>query len=345
LPWVQSRDDPRARKTLLFFGALLGVSTLAKGLVGPVLAALAVLPICFRHGIKAVTKDLFGPRVLVAFLVVAAPWYVLCTIANGWAFPADFFGTHHFSRFFSESLQHVQPTWFFLPVLLIGFLPWTPLLGLYPDAEMRRDPRVRFLLGWALTTLLFFSFSTNKVASYILPALPPLAALMGIRLARVKNASLLLAAAGVLLLLVPLAEALLPMALAHGLRRAWPPADISWLWTAPLVAAAGIAFWLDRTGRRKAAVMLVAACTIASLVHLKIKVFPTLDAQAGTRSLWLAIDPHVAETCIGDVRRHVAYGLAYYSDSRLPDCSDDPRAYRVESDPAQLTPPAPNHLP
>ncbi len=345
LPWAGNRDEAGARSGLPLLGALLGVSALAKGLTGPALAALAVLPVCFRHGLKVVAKDLFHPRVLGAFLVVAAPWYWLCTAENGWAFLADFFGTHHFSRFFSESLQHVQPTWFFIPVLLIGFLPWTPLLALYPNEEMRRDPKVRFLLGWALTTLVFFSFSTNKVASYILPALPPLAALVGIRLARVKTASLLLAGAGLLLLLVPLAEALLPVALAHGLRKAWPPEIIAWLWTIPLVAAAGASAWLDRIGRRGAAIALLAACTIASLVHLKVSAFPALDAQAGTRSLWREVEPHLAEACIGDVRRHVAYGLAYYSDSRLRECSSNPQPYRVESDPPRLDRPVMERLP
>ncbi len=344
LPWVENRDAGTV-KALPLFGVLLGVSVLAKGLVGPLLAALAILPVCFGRGVKPAARDLFHPRVLAAFLIVAAPWYVLCTLANGWPFLAEFFGTHHFARFFTESLQHAQPVWFFGPVLLAGLLPWTPLLALFPDAEMRRDPRVRFLLGWALTTLLFFSFSKNKVAGYNLPALPPLAALMGIRLARVKNASLLLAAAALLLLLAPLAEALLPVALSQGLRDAWPPRGISWLWAAPFVAAAGIVGWLDRAGRRNAAMMLLAACTIASLIHLKIEVFPTIDEQAGTRSLWREIEPHVAETCVGDVRRHVAYGLAYYSDSRLPDCSDSPQPYRIESDPPRLTRPISSHGP
>jgi 4-amino-4-deoxy-L-arabinose transferase-like glycosyltransferase len=345
LPWVENRDDAGAQGALPLFGLLLGVSALAKGLVGPVLAALAVVPVCFGRGVKVAAKDLFHPRVLGAFFVVAAPWYALCTIENGWTFLSEFFGTHHFARFLSESLQHVQPTWYFLPVLLIGLLPWTPLLALFPNAAMRRDPRVQFLLGWALTTLVFFSISTNKVAGYILPALPPLAALVGIRLARVKNASLFLGSAGFLLLLVPLAEALLPAALSQGLRDAWPPEGISWLWAAPLVAAAGIVGWLDRTGRRNAAVMLLAACTVASLIHLKTRVFSAIDEQAGTRSLWHEIEPHVAETCVGDVRRHVVYGLSYYSDSRLQECSSSPQPYRVESDPPQLTRPTTSHLP
>jgi hypothetical protein len=111
------------------------------------------------------------------------------------------------------------------------------------------------------------------------------------------------------------------------------------------VAVAALVGWLGRAGRRNAAVALLAACTIASLVHLKIKVFPALDKQAGTRSLWREVEPYVAETCVGEVRRQVLYGLDYYSDSRLPDCSESPRPYRVESDPPRLTPPDASHPP
>jgi hypothetical protein len=73
-----------------------------------------------------------------------------------------------------------------------------------------------------------------------------------------------------------------------------------------------------------------------SFTLLKSQTFPAVSESAGVRRLWHEIEPQLADTCMGDVRRHVAYGLSYYSHGRLPDCSAQPRPWRVESDPPAL---------
>lgn len=75
------------------------------------------------------------------------------------------------------------------------------------------------------------------------------------------------------------------------------------------------------------------------MAHLKLTTFPAIDREAGTRALWRQIEPHLDETCIGQVRRHVVYGLGYYSHGRLPFCDSAPRPFRVHSDPAVFSGP------
>ncbi|MEK7738132.1 MAG: phospholipid carrier-dependent glycosyltransferase, partial [Pseudomonadota bacterium] len=81
-----------------------------------------------------------------------------------------------------------QPIWYFLPILLIGMLPWLVALfamlrrTLQRDLHSRFQPR-RFLLLWCLVVFCFFSVSGSKLASYILPLFPALAALIGVYLA------------------------------------------------------------------------------------------------------------------------------------------------------------------
>ena len=96
-------------------GALLGVSMLAKGFVPLVLFFPAFL---VARGKRLTT--------IAGSIVVAAPWYALCWMRNGSAFWNDFFWKHHVERFLSPSLQHVQPIWYYVPVLLAGLFPWTP---------------------------------------------------------------------------------------------------------------------------------------------------------------------------------------------------------------------------
>jgi 4-amino-4-deoxy-L-arabinose transferase-like glycosyltransferase len=78
-----------------------------------------------------------------------------------------------------------------VPVLLGLFLPWTgwlPVLLPHPSRGLRLHPRAwdrgaLFLACWAFVPFLFFSFSSSKLPGYILPSLPPLALLLGMRFA------------------------------------------------------------------------------------------------------------------------------------------------------------------
>lgn len=339
LSWL-GRDDESPSNSPLLFGAFLGLSVLAKGLVGPAVAFLALLPLIADSRLRAQILSLVRPGVVAAFAAVSLPWYVLCYVQNGSVFVEEFIWKHHVLRFVSSELQHVQPFWYFVPVLLGMLAPWTPLLGLLTRLPLRDDARLRLLAGWAGTSFLFFSLSTNKLPAYILPALPPLAALMGVGLAKTRRSVISLTSAALLMALVPVGAAVLPEALSRGLTRAWPPADVSWPWVAGALIAAAVVAALAARGIHGGAVAAVALSAAANLFLLKVTVFPDISREAGTRELWQQVEPRRDDTCIGEVRRHVLYGLRYYSHDRLPDCSVDSRTVRIEGDPPHIASPA-----
>ncbi len=337
LPWIE-RPEGDAPPRQAVFGIFLGLSVLAKGLVGPVLAVLALAPLLADAKFRSRALGLIRLPAAAAFALTSLPWYALCYFANGPVFLNEFIWKHHFERFVSSSLQHVQPFWFFVPVMLAGLLPWTPLLALIHRLDFRSDRRLRFLVLWAGTTFILFSVSTNKLPGYILPALPPVAALMGIAVARVARPVVTLTASALLLLLIPVGATLLPVGLSHGLGRAWPPQNVSWIWVGgALVAACAVAAMASRKSK-SAAVASLAAFAAVSFILLKSVVFPALDQAAGARPLWLRIEPRQHEICIGDVRRQVRYGLRYYSRENLPECGVTPRPFRVELDPPRIVP-------
>ena len=114
---------------------------------------------------------------------------MLVTLRNP-SFPQFFFVHEHFARFLTTVHSRVEPWWFFLPLLLLGVLPWggsflsalrarVPTGGADPGAAAPFKP-LRFLLIFAGVTLVFFSASGSKLAPYILPILPPLAVLAGV---------------------------------------------------------------------------------------------------------------------------------------------------------------------
>jgi 4-amino-4-deoxy-L-arabinose transferase-like glycosyltransferase len=265
--------------------------------------------------------------VLLPFFLVALPWYALCYSRNGWAFIHEFFVVHHFSRVTSDALMHVQPVWFYLPVLVAGLLPWTPLLGLMANRTVYRDGQRVFLAVWVLVVLVLFSISVNKLPGYILPLLPAAAALMALALDEVPDARAWLAACAALLVAFPITAQILPAAVLNGLSRAPRPA-FEVVWLAP-VAVALLAWLLEARGKRVAAVLAVAAGAAVGIGYLKTLATPELDRSVSARGLWREIGGRADEVCIGNVKRDWEYGLNYYSITPLPDCDKVPRALQV----------------
>src|SRR6185295_9305060 len=114
-------------------GAFLGLSMLSKGFVPLVLFAPVWL---FARGRRI--------AIPLATIAVSAPWYIACTLANGGAFWNEFFWRHHIARFFTSGMEHIQPWWFYIEVLLGAIFPWTPLLGLMARKKTYQDTRVQF---------------------------------------------------------------------------------------------------------------------------------------------------------------------------------------------------------
>jgi 4-amino-4-deoxy-L-arabinose transferase-like glycosyltransferase len=305
MPWLRSGG----RRGLIWSGVLLGLAVLAKGLV-PLVLALPLVWIGRRRW-----PDLLFMG--VAATAVAAPWYIGCYLRNGQPFLDEFFWKHHFGRFVTDELQHVQPFWYYLPVLLGFLFPWTPALAALRGLDWR-EPRRLLLIGWLSFGFLFFSASKNKLPGYILPLLPPAAALVGIQLAQ-REPKYLAGICALSLVFIPVAAAVLPEAVAHGLSRAsldsvsWPSIGLT------LLGALGV-FWMS--GRVPGAGFAGAATlTGASVVWLVFSTFPQLDRVASARTLWQEMSRQGPVACVDDVQRSLRYGLFYYAGRELPACS------------------------
>jgi 4-amino-4-deoxy-L-arabinose transferase-like glycosyltransferase len=322
LGWV-GREE---RKGLAAAGAWLGVAVLAKGLVPLALA----IPLWWMG--RKRWRDWVVPGVIL--LLVAGPWYAAVTLRNGWAFIDEFFVRQHFARLASNSLMHGQPVWFYLPVLFGGLFPWTPMLLLAGRKGLYVDRRLRFLLGWVLFGLVFFSVSTNKLPGYLLPLLPAVAALAGVALAGIKQAKWWLTSVAALLLLVPAGAQVLPHALAAGLSRA-PRGRLDWYWIPAAMLVAGACWWLEKKGRRQSAVRLLGGVIVAGVVVLECTTLAGIDRMVSARPLWRSIRDHSDQVCVERMHRSWRYGLNYYSGVPLPECSVAPRPLRIEQMPGR----------
>jgi len=214
----------RKRLLLAGFYSFVGLSLLAKGLVGIVIpfgvvAFYYLLKIFSRKDAKAQRSFLgaFAPlrenySVLSSLiwgiplaLAVSAIWYGPVIARHGWSFIDEFFVQHHFARFVSNKYHHPQPIWFYPVIILMLALPWTvhliTALAKVRSWNWRGDDSVSvvrlFSLAWLLLPIVFFSFSGSKLPGYIVPAVPAAALLVSDRLTAVRNSKWPLLIAGV----------------------------------------------------------------------------------------------------------------------------------------------------
>jgi 4-amino-4-deoxy-L-arabinose transferase-like glycosyltransferase len=318
----EARGDPRAARHaawLLALGVALGF--LAKGLVGLLIpGAVAGLYVLLRRDWGLIVRA--RPWwTLLALLLLAGPWlYAVSTRNPGFA---HFFFVHeHFQRFLTRVHDRYEPDWFFVPVLLLGFLPWATLLprivaGAWRDAR-GGDAAAWPLLLWVVVVFGFFSLSQSKLIPYIVPLFPALAVLAGRAVAGMEARRLawhLLAAAVATVLLVLAGGAWIAQSAAAAQRVApLGGSGITGLAAAMLLGAAGCAAgaWLAARGMRIAGVAAAAVATMVTVTGVLCTsnvIERQRDQMAVIASLRAALRPDSEFYCVADYTQPVAFYL------------------------------------
>lgn len=172
----------------LYLGAFFGCAALAvlsKGLIGAVLPGGVILLWCALYRDGASLKLAFCPWGIALFLVLTVPWHVMVALRNP-EFFHFYFVYEHFVRFLTTAHSRYQPFYFFVPIVLVGFFPWTGVListlvmsGRKIKGSFQQERDGCFILLAASFIFLFFSFSSSKLIPYILPVFPLMALMMG----------------------------------------------------------------------------------------------------------------------------------------------------------------------
>jgi 4-amino-4-deoxy-L-arabinose transferase-like glycosyltransferase len=216
----------------------------------------------------------------------------------------------------------VEPWWFFLPLLLLGVLPWAlPALracrsawreGAAADATVRAlggaPPfrPLRFLLIYAGVTLVFFSLSGSKLAPYILPMMPVLAALTGVF--QRDPAGLARNAARVGAVLVPVVAVGLLIYSAR--RNSYVPLEAArWAVAAVAIALAGAALtWRRRLAPMTSVLVAVISATLAwqCLLYAYSIVPPARSARDLVSAVRPYIGPQTRLYSVGQYRETVS---------------------------------------
>lgn len=195
--WLGLHEPGRGRHWIWAFYAGMALATLTKGPVGfavPLITALAYLAatkqwlVFWRKG-----APIAGT---ILFILLAGPWYAAMFLIHGDAYSSQA-KVHTVGRFLAPMEGHGGGWWFYFPVMLLGFYPWSAFLpvGLYRAYQSWREfwpvrnqheagtpsgsgEELEWFAGlWVIGVFVFFSLSSTRLPHYIGPMFPACALL------------------------------------------------------------------------------------------------------------------------------------------------------------------------
>lgn len=199
--WLGMHENGPGRHWIWGFYIGMALATLTKGPVGfavPLITALLYL-------ITTRQWQIFWQRGApiagtLLFVLLAGPWYTAMFLLHGDAYSSQA-KVHTVGRFLAPMEGHGVGWWFYFPVLLLGFYPWSSFLpaALYRAyATWRESPvllqerngspgttepagaghELDWFAGlWVVGVFIFFSLSSTRLPHYIGPLFPACALL------------------------------------------------------------------------------------------------------------------------------------------------------------------------
>ena len=192
---------PLKRRGYFYLTAIaMALAVLTKGLIG-ILFPISII-VCWLFFNKHLSKPFsdrafqqstYLPSSIILFLLLTLPWHLIVQHTHP-EFLHFYIVEHHFLRYTDLSIGHNEPIWFFIPYLLLGFLPWTFFLlqtiRMQYQTWRKKEPSFSinlYFIIWVLFIFIFFSFSKSKLIPYILPLFPALSILTAQYVVRFKE--------------------------------------------------------------------------------------------------------------------------------------------------------------
>ncbi|MGB0909331.1 MAG: ArnT family glycosyltransferase [Nitrospirales bacterium] len=188
--------ESEQRKHLYFLGFYIGMGggMLAKGPVGIIIPLLAVVPyLTITKQWGQYWKSGYPLLGMLLFAVIAAPWYIAMFMIHEEAYLAAA-QANTTGRFANPMEGHGGTIFFYLPVLFLGFFPWSAFLPMSLFNSLKNwkmfrgrmhersvEQKLEFFLGlWIIGLLIFFTLSSTRLPHYIFPLFPASAVLVAL---------------------------------------------------------------------------------------------------------------------------------------------------------------------
>jgi len=184
----EQESSKRERRWMLLAWTAAALAVLSKGIVAPVLAGATLIAYSLLTRDWRAWRRLHVTLGLPLFLLITVPWFWMVSQRHP-QFLQFFFVHEHLERFTTTIHNRVEPWWYFLPIVLLGVAPvinhlWRALRAAWLAPNRLGGIHVeRFLVIWVVVVVGLFSASGSKLASYVMPVMPPLAVLLAVVIA------------------------------------------------------------------------------------------------------------------------------------------------------------------
>lgn len=302
--YMAARADPDKRAWLYWIlsGISLGLAFLAKGFLALALPVLVLVPWMLWQG-KWRSLFTHGWLVVLVAALVATPWALMVHLRESdfWHY---FFWIEHVQRFTADNAQHKAPFYYYLVALPLLAFPWfsfapAAIKGLSDKAQNpQQQALLRFLWLWLLLPIGFFSISSGKLATYILPCFPPLALLLAAGIEQYLQRSRTgLFTAGLFINFTCFAVVLLALVLSQSMGAANTIYDsdemLSYLAVAISLIAILAVIWFSLKSRSTQTLILGAALSVIPVVLIAHLAFP--DQASEHKSPSILVREHISE--------------------------------------------------
>ncbi|GJL65968.1 MAG: dolichyl-phosphate-mannose--protein mannosyltransferase [Nitrospirales bacterium] len=192
--WLGMESEQSKRWVFLALYVGMACAMLAKGPVGIIIPLLGVIPYLSLTGQwKSYWQKGYPLLGLLVVGLIAAPWYLAMFTIHGEAYIAAA-QANTTGRFANPMEGHGGTILFYIPVLFLGFFPWSAFLpmplyytlkGITSFRTIAHDGSSEQRLAifsalWIVGLLIFFTLSATRLPHYIFPLFPASAILVAL---------------------------------------------------------------------------------------------------------------------------------------------------------------------
>lgn len=180
---TQFVSDKNKKYMWWLFYIFSGLAVMAKGIPGFVVPfAVMFFVTLYNKTFKQIFKPQYILPGFALFFLIVLPWHIVMLKMHDPLFFNEYIMKHHINRFFSSSeIDREQPFYFYFVTVLWGLIPWvfsgiaagiTKLKTFKNIAVSELNNYQKFMMFniiALIVTMLFFSSSSTKLITYILP--------------------------------------------------------------------------------------------------------------------------------------------------------------------------------
>lgn len=180
---TQFVSDKNKKYMWWLFYIFSGLAVMAKGIPGFVVPfAVMFFVTLYNKTFKQIFKPQYILLGFALFFLIVLPWHIVMLKMHDPLFFNEYIMKHHINRFFSSSeIDREQPFYFYFVTVLWGLIPWvfsgiavgiTKLKTFKNIAVSELNNSQKFMMFNIIAfivTMLFFSSSSTKLITYILP--------------------------------------------------------------------------------------------------------------------------------------------------------------------------------